>query len=98
VKNSEDGVTYDFYRILDLTGQDTSNPTDNKYDAVVYKLNNTWKNFWTGTASNPGPGAAYIVANNTGNLATINIDGTIKYINHRKQSRGVYERSYEVCN
>ena len=77
VKNSEVGTTYNFYRILDLTGQDTAEDEETElYNAVVYKLNTKWKAFWT-----TGAGASYLVAENSGNLATINVDGTIKYIN-----------------
>lgn len=89
VKNSEKDVTYNFYRILDLTGQDTSKPADNTYDAVVYKLNTKWTGFWTGT----GAGAAYIsetndaTANGGKGYATINVDGTIKYITLTEANR-----------
>ena len=77
VKNSEVGTTYNFYRILDLTGQDTAEDEETVlYNAVVYKLNSKWTAFWT-----TGAGKDYIVAENSGNLATINVDGVIKYIN-----------------
>ena len=77
VKNSEVGTTYNFYRILDLTGQDTAEDEETVlYNAVVYKLNSKWTAFWT-----TGAGKDYIVAENSGNLATINVDGIIKYIN-----------------
>ena len=88
VKNSEKDVTYDFYRILDLTGQDTSDPADNKYDAVVYKLNTKWTAFWT-----TGAGKDYIVttndttANDGKGYATINVDGTTKYISLTESNR-----------
>lgn len=77
IKSSEKNTTYDFYRIMDLTGKDTSNPADNKYDAVTYKLNTKWSGFFTGT----GAGASYLVDTNSGNLSPINVNGTIKYIN-----------------
>lgn len=78
IKTSEKDTTYDFYRILDLTGQDTSNPADGKYDAVTYKLNTKWGSFFT-----TGAGASYLVAqnNSSGNLSPINVNGTTKYIN-----------------
>ncbi len=89
VKNSEEGVTYNLYRILDLTGQDTdTTDEDDSYDAVVYKLNAKWTAFWT-----TGAGAGYIQPTNvvddeTGiGLPTINIDGTIKYINITESNR-----------
>ena len=89
VKNSEKDVTYDFYRILDLTGQDTdTTDTDTTYDAVVYKLNSKWTAFWT-----TGDGASYIsttndtTANGGKGYATINVDGTIKYITLTESNR-----------
>ena len=75
VKNSEEGVTYNFYKIFDLTGQDTSNPADNVYDAVTYTIDSDWTAFFNGA------GAEYIVATNTGSLNAINVNGTTKYIN-----------------
>ena len=75
VKNSEAGVTYNFYKIFDLTGQDTSNPADNVYDAVTYTIDSDWAAFFNGA------GAEYIVATNTGSLNPINVNGTTKYIN-----------------
>ena len=49
VKNSEEDVTYNFYKIFDLTGQDTSNPADNVYDAVTYTIDSDWTAFFAGT-------------------------------------------------
>ena len=82
VKNSEKDVTYNFYKIFDLTGQDTSNPADNVYDAVTYTIDSDWTAFFN------GDGAAYIVATNTtGNLNAINVNGTTKYINITEDNR-----------
>ena len=75
VKNSEADVTYNFYKIFDLTGQDTSDPADNLYDAVVYTIDSDWAAFFN------GDGATYISATNTGDLNPIKIDGVTKYIN-----------------
>jgi fimbrial isopeptide formation D2 family protein/LPXTG-motif cell wall-anchored protein len=75
VKNSEADVTYNFYKIFDLTGQDTSDPADNLYDAVVYTIDSDWTAFFN------GDGASYIVDTNTGDLNPIKINGTTKYIN-----------------
>ncbi len=75
VKNSEDGVTYNFYKVFDLTGQDTSNPADGEYDAVVYTIDSNWASFFSGA------GASYISNTNTGDLNPIKINGTTKYIN-----------------
>ena len=86
VKNSETGTTYNFYRILDLTGRDTDTTDDDtNYDAVVYKLNSKWSAFFSGTAA----GAKYIVDSNNaaGTLGTINVDGVIKYINITEDNR-----------
>ena len=38
VKNSEADVTYKFYKIFDLTGQDTTTPADGTYDAITYTI------------------------------------------------------------
>ena len=81
IKSSENGTTYDFYKLLDLTGKDTSNPADNKYDAVTYTLDSDWAAFFN------GDGAAYLVAtndataNNGKGLNQINVNGTVKYLN-----------------
>jgi len=75
VKNSEDGVTYNFYKIFDLTGQDTTDPADGTYDAITYTIDPDWAEFFNGV------GAEYISATNTGNLNPIKINGETKYIN-----------------
>ena len=82
VKASENGTTYNFYRIFDLAGQDTDD--DTSLDAVTYSLNDKWKGFFVGAGA---PGAAYIVddddptANDGKGLNTIDVDGVTKYIN-----------------
>jgi fimbrial isopeptide formation D2 family protein/LPXTG-motif cell wall-anchored protein len=76
VKNSEEDVTYNFYKIFDLTGQDTAADTETElYNAVAYTIDSDWSTFFTGV------GAEYIVETNTGNLNPIKIDGVTKYIN-----------------
>ncbi len=84
VKNSEEGVTYNFYKIFDLTGQDTSNPTDGTYDAVTYTIDSDWTNFFIGDTA---PGKAYIVDTNSGSLNAINVNGATKYINITEDNR-----------
>ena len=84
VKNSEAGVTYNFYKIFDVTGQDTSDPADNKYDAVTYTMDADWADFFIGDTA---PGKAYIVDTNSGNLNAININGATKYINITNSNR-----------
>ena len=84
VKNSEEGVTYNFYKIFDLTGQDTSNPADNVYDAVTYTIDSDWTNFFIGDTA---PGKAYIVDTNSGSLNAINVNGATKYINITEDNR-----------
>ena len=84
VKNSDAGVTYNFYKIFDLTGQDTSDPADNKYDAVTYTMDADWADFFIGDTA---PGKAYIVDTNSGNLNAININGATKYINITNSNR-----------
>ena len=51
--------------------------TDGKYTAVAYTINSDWADFFKTGA----PGAAYIVATDSGNLNPIVVDGTTKYIN-----------------
>lgn len=77
VKNSEGGATYNFYKVFDLTGQDTTDPADGTYDAVTYTIDTTWASFFGAS----GAGAGYIVDTNTGSLNPIKVDGVTKYIN-----------------
>lgn len=77
VEKTENGTTYNFYRIFDIAGQDTLSPKDGNYDVVSYSINSDWAAFFTGE----GAGAKYIVATNSGSLSPINVDGATKYIN-----------------
>ena len=70
---SENGTKYNFYRILDLTGKDTSSPTDGTYDAVTYTVNDTWKTFISGYLLDAQPTG--------GSLNQIVVDGVVKYLN-----------------
>lgn len=70
IKTSENGTTYNLYRVFDLSGQDTNSETAG-YEAVTYSKNNKWGAFVDG----------YLVATNTGELSPISVDGTTKYIN-----------------
>ena len=74
VVKTENGTTYNFYRIFDIVGQDTS--SDGNYDVVSYSINSEWAAFFTGE----GAGAKYIVAKDSGSLSPINVDGVTKYI------------------
>ena len=84
IKSSENGTTYDFYRILDLTGQDTTTPTpDGKYDVVAYTIATKWEAFFQGSAA----GASYLVAAadateaQKSSLNMINFNGSVYYLN-----------------
>ncbi len=76
VENTENGTTYNFYRIFDLTGSDSNG--DTTLDVVSYTINSDWNDFFTN-----GDGASYLVdANNEDNsLSMITVNGTNKYIN-----------------
>lgn len=76
IKNSENGTTYDFYKILDLTLYDLDDQAEG-YESTIYTLNSKWHDFFTGSNA----GAGYLVASNSGSLNAINVDGTIKYLN-----------------
>ena len=75
IENSEKDTTYNFYRILDLTGTGT-------YDAVAYTIAAKWKGFFEGSA-----GASYLIAANDAkeeqksSLNQINFNGTVYYLN-----------------
>ena len=84
IKASEKNTEYDFYRILDLTGQDTTTPTpDGKYDVVSYTIASKWENFFKGTAA----GAGYLIAAASAtdaqkaSLNQINFNGSVYYLN-----------------
>ena len=83
IKSSEKNTEYDFYRILDLTGQDTSDPADSKYDVVAYTIASKWEGFFTGTAA----GASYLIAAASAtdaqksSLNQINFNGAVYYLN-----------------
>lgn len=64
------GKAYNLYKIFDLTY--TGEGTGVK---VSYTIDADWSDFFK------GDGASYIVAENTGDLNPILVDGTIKYIN-----------------
>jgi fimbrial isopeptide formation D2 family protein/LPXTG-motif cell wall-anchored protein len=79
IKSSENGTTYNFYRLFDLALHDLkaeAEGADPVYESYIYSINETWHDFFT-----DGAGAAYLVDTNTGSLNSINVDGTIKYIN-----------------
>ena len=75
VKNSENGTTYQFYRLLDLTLYDLNTGAAG-YESYVYALNTKWTHFFT-----TGAGAAYLTDTNSGSLNAINVGGAVKYIN-----------------
>ena len=77
IKSSEQGTTYNFYRLFDLALHDLNE--DGKYDAkdsYIYTLNDKWKAAFT-----TGALASYLVDTNSGSLNAIDVNGTIKYIN-----------------
>ena len=75
IKNSEKGTQYDFYRLFDLKLHNLdTNQSD--YESYTYTLNDKWKDFFVN-----GSGKDYLVSDNTGDLNSINVNGTIKYIN-----------------
>ena len=72
VKNSENGTTYQFYRLLDLTLYDLNTGAAG-YESYVYALNTKWTNFFT-----TGAGAAYLTDTNSSSLNAINVGGAVK--------------------
>ncbi len=80
---------YYLYRILDLTGQDTSDPADGTYDAVSYTVAEKWKGFFTPAedpADNPA-GVGFLIAEadataeQKAELNQILINGALFYLN-----------------
>jgi fimbrial isopeptide formation D2 family protein/LPXTG-motif cell wall-anchored protein len=90
IKSSEKNTEYDFYRILDLTGQDTTTPTpDGKYDVVSYTIATKWAAFFTAAAdpANNPAGVSYLIpaatatAEQKSSLNAINFNGSVYYLN-----------------
>ena len=83
ILNSEQNTVYNFYRILDLTGQDTSDPADNEYDIVAYSIAAKWVNFFKGSEA----GASYLIADSAAtpeqksSLNQLTLDGAVYYLN-----------------
>lgn len=83
IDSSEEGTTYNFYRILNLTGTDTDSPANGTYDAVSYTIATKWEGFFKGTAA----GVSYLIAAGDAtevqkeSLNQINFNGTVYYLN-----------------
>lgn len=71
-----DNTYYDAYKIFDMTTNGTKDD-DGNYTAVAYTINSAWTGFFADGA----PGAAYLVATNTGDLNQITVNDATKYIN-----------------
>ncbi len=104
IKNPEKGISgsggsyfetysvytdYYLFRILDLTGQDTSDPADRIYDAVSYTVAEKWEGFFTPAedpADNPA-GVGYLIAEadataeQKASLNQIYFNGAVFYLN-----------------
>lgn len=82
ILSSENGTEYDFYRLFELTGQDTSSPADGTYDAITYTVASKWNTFFK-----TGAGAGYLIPEATAtdaqkaSLNRLNFDGSYYYIN-----------------
>ena len=75
IKDSEQNTEYRFYRLFDLALQDLDG-TNTTYESYTYTLSSKWHDIFTSGALK-----SYLVNANTGSLNSINVDGTIKYIN-----------------
>lgn len=82
IQQSENNTEYDFYKLLELTGQDTSNPTDGKYDAITYTVASKWDTFFkTGAGNNYLIAEASATEAQKASLNKLNFDGSYYYIN-----------------
>ncbi|MBQ9157534.1 MAG: isopeptide-forming domain-containing fimbrial protein [Eubacterium sp.] len=79
-RDENNNITYDAYRIFDMTTTGDKDISNNKYTSVAYTVNSAWEAFFRDDTE--AGGAQYLLTDTNGNrLDPIAFDGATWYIN-----------------